>query len=43
MCEFITPILLIEASNKKTNKVLVLFYTMPEYAAWKEKLGNKAT
>ena len=43
MCEFITPILLVEASNKKTNKVLVLFYTMPEYAAWKKKLGNKAT
>ncbi|PWA99450.1 topoisomerase II [Artemisia annua] len=28
--------------NKKTNEVLS-FYTMPEYEAWKEKLGNKAT
>ncbi|PWA13722.1 Arginine repressor C-terminal-like domain-containing protein [Artemisia annua] len=38
MCR--TPI--VKASDKKTNEVLS-FYTMPEYEAWKEKLGNKAT
>ncbi|GJX52322.1 DNA topoisomerase 2 [Tanacetum coccineum] len=40
MLEFITPI--VKATNKKTKKVLS-FYTMPEYEAWKESLGNKAT
>ncbi|GKC66952.1 DNA topoisomerase 2, partial [Tanacetum coccineum] len=40
MLEFITPI--VKASNKETNDVL-LFYTMPECEAWKEKLGNDAT
>nr|GEV89936.1 DNA topoisomerase 2 isoform X2 [Tanacetum cinerariifolium] len=39
MLEFITPI--VKATNKKTKKVLS-FYTMPEYEAWKENLGNKA-
>ncbi|GKC98913.1 DNA topoisomerase 2 [Tanacetum coccineum] len=40
MLEFITPI--VKATNKKTKKVLS-FNTMPEYEAWKESLGNKAT
>nr|GEY19174.1 DNA topoisomerase 2 [Tanacetum cinerariifolium] len=40
MLEFITPI--VKATNKKTKKVLS-FYTMSEYEAWKENLGNKAT
>ncbi|GJY86049.1 DNA topoisomerase 2 [Tanacetum coccineum] len=35
MLDFIAPI--VKASNKETNDVL-LFYTMPEYEAWKEKL-----
>ncbi|GJX69524.1 DNA topoisomerase 2 [Tanacetum coccineum] len=35
---FIAPI--VKASHKKTNEVF-LFYTMLEYEAWKEKLGNK--
>ncbi|GKD13801.1 DNA topoisomerase 2, partial [Tanacetum coccineum] len=34
--------LTVKASNKETNDVL-LFYTMPEYEAWKEQLGNDAT
>ncbi|GJT70338.1 DNA topoisomerase 2 [Tanacetum coccineum] len=40
MLDFIPPI--VKAFNKETNDVL-LFYTMPEYEAWKEKLGNDAT
>ncbi|GJS24457.1 DNA topoisomerase 2 [Tanacetum coccineum] len=35
---FIAPI--VKASHKKTNKVF-LFYSMLEYEAWKEKLGNE--
>ncbi|KAK9070925.1 hypothetical protein SSX86_009493 [Deinandra increscens subsp. villosa] len=37
--EFITPI--VKATNKKTMRV-ISFYTMPEYEAWKEKLGHRA-
>ncbi|GKD34819.1 DNA topoisomerase 2, partial [Tanacetum coccineum] len=37
LCAFIAPI--VKASHKKTNKVF-LFYSMPEYDAWKEKFGN---
>nr|GEY72739.1 DNA topoisomerase 2 [Tanacetum cinerariifolium] len=40
LLNFIPPI--VKASNKKTIDVL-LFYTMSEYEAWKEKLGNDAT
>ncbi|GKE54097.1 DNA topoisomerase 2 [Tanacetum coccineum] len=37
LCAFIAPF--VKASHKKTNKV-VLFYSMPEYEAWKENFGN---
>ncbi|KAL4561866.1 hypothetical protein LXL04_034048 [Taraxacum kok-saghyz] len=40
LLEFITPI--VKASNKKANNVLS-FYTMPEYNAWKDNLGRRAT
>ncbi|KAI3510850.1 hypothetical protein L1887_17987 [Cichorium endivia] len=38
--EFITPI--VKATHKKNHSV-ISFYTMPEYEAWKDNLGHKAT
>ena len=40
LLEFITPI--VKVPNKKANNVLY-FYTMPEYNAWKDNLGHRAT
>ncbi|XP_038982287.1 DNA topoisomerase 2 [Phoenix dactylifera] len=40
MVEFITPI--VKATHSK-NKTVLPFYSMPEYEAWKERLGGNAS
>ncbi|CAI9103034.1 OLC1v1001450C1 [Oldenlandia corymbosa var. corymbosa] len=40
LVEFITPI--VKAFDKKNEDIFVSFYSMPEYEAWKENLGNDA-
>uniref|UniRef100_A0ACD5YS87 Uncharacterized protein n=1 Tax=Avena sativa TaxID=4498 RepID=A0ACD5YS87_AVESA len=41
LVEFITPI--IKATNNKNKKSVLSFYSMPDYEAWKEKLGGNAS
>uniref|UniRef100_A0ACD5TW45 Uncharacterized protein n=1 Tax=Avena sativa TaxID=4498 RepID=A0ACD5TW45_AVESA len=41
LVEFITPI--IKATNNKNKKTVLSFYSMPDYEAWKEKLGGNAS
>uniref|UniRef100_A0ACD5YXT2 Uncharacterized protein n=1 Tax=Avena sativa TaxID=4498 RepID=A0ACD5YXT2_AVESA len=41
LVEFITPI--IKATNNKNKKSVLSFYSMPDYEAWKEKLGGSAS
>lgn len=41
LVEFITPI--IKATNNRGKKSVLSFYSMPDYEAWKEKLGGNAS
>uniref|UniRef100_A0A0D9VJV0 DNA topoisomerase 2 n=1 Tax=Leersia perrieri TaxID=77586 RepID=A0A0D9VJV0_9ORYZ len=41
LVEFITPI--IKATNKRNKKVVLSFYSMPDYEQWKESLGGNAS
>ncbi|XP_052142944.1 DNA topoisomerase 2 [Oryza glaberrima] len=41
LVEFITPI--IKATNKRDKKIVLPFYSMPEYEQWKESLGGNAS